>query len=207
MLHRFGSASDFVESGLSHTYQDSRTDDLRDNPLYKAQDPESRDIAVVLKIVGEMIRINGANVKFHPRTRNEDIDGVWDEDADPTYWPSKHLSGFFVPQPMEFELTEWGVDTKNQTEVVFAKEDVLNKLERTPAPGDIVELPYGSLSLHKPKYYRVNNAQETGNFRYIWLYVTCQVELITGDITIRPPSDNALPINDYPDPDMLDEAV
>ena len=33
------------------------------------------------------------------------------------------------------------------------------------------------------------NATPSGNFRYIWLYFTCQVEILTADITVRPEED------------------
>jgi hypothetical protein len=209
MLHRFTQGATGLDSmAISQRYQDNRSEEMLDNPLYQANDQEAHDLSFAYKIAREMIRVNGAHVLIHPRTRNEDIDGVFDEDADPTYWSPQFFKGFFVPQPLEFELTEWGLDTKNQVEIVFFRDDLIELLgDRLSQIGDIIEIPYNSASQQKPKYYRVDNAQETGNFRYQWLYMTCQCTLLSGDVNIRPAVSNDVPIDDYPDPDMLDNAV
>ena len=50
-----------------------------------------------------------------------------------------------------------------------------------------------------PKYYAIDNAQETGNFRYTWLYLKCQATLIVGDVNLRPAQDMAASIDEYTD--------
>lgn len=167
---------------------------------FQVDDPDSPDLGLVSNIVNEMFNRSAANVHLHPRTRNQDIDETLDEDPDPTYWPKKPTRAYFQPQPMEFELTKFGIDNKNQMEITFLRSELLGLMgERLLKVGDLVEVPYRSLSDERPKYYRVLNAAETGNYRYQWFYVTAQTELITGDITIRPPTDEKLPINDYPE--------
>jgi hypothetical protein len=177
-----------------------RSDIEQSNPLFKVYDMESNDVATVKQLAKEMIQVNGAPCKIHIRTDNADHDKIFDEDADPTYWSPIELRGFFVPNPMEYELTPWGVDSPNKTVIVFCLDEVSakfpNRLFRT---GDLIELPYDSKSQQKPKYFKIDNAQETGNFRYNWLYLTCQTTLIVGDVNLRPAQDMINDIDEYTD--------
>ena len=189
MIHRFSQTpSDIVNTStpLGH-----RSDIEALHPLYQVHDINSRDIQTARRIAREMIYIGGGLVKVHARTMNEDVDDIWDEDPDPTYWMPHNFKAFFVPQPLEFELTQWGADVaNNQIEISFVLADIDEIFnERLLRTGDLIEVPYNSVSSHKPKYYYVNNAQETGNFRYTWLYMNCQASLITGDVNIRPAND------------------
>lgn len=189
MLHRFSQTpSDIVTTNAPLGY---RSDIEAFHPLYQVHDINAKDIGTVRRIAKEMIYINGGLVKVHARTMNEDVDDIWDEDPDPTYLMPENFKAFFIPQPLEFELTQWGADVaNNQTEIAFVLGDVHEKYgERLLRTGDLIEVPYNSVSIHQPKYYYVNNAQESGNFRYIWLYMNCQASLITGDVNIRPATD------------------
>lgn len=202
MQYRFGQTSSDILT--ASTPLGMRSDVETFNPLYQVHDVNAADIQTVKRIVGEMIRIAGAAVQVHTRTDNDDVDGVWDEDPDPTYWNPKLFKAFFVPQPLEFELTQWGVDVpNNQTDIVFALDDVVTEWPtRLLRPGDLIEIPYNSLSVQKPKYFYVNNAQESGNFRYIWLYMKCTCALLTGDVNIRPATDQVQAIGfNSPDDD------
>lgn len=197
MIHSF---STIHEQPPTNAQVDFRSDIEQNNPLFQVHDVDSADISMVRQITQEMIRVNGAAVKVHPRTDNADHDKVFDEDADPTYWPPIDLKAFFVPQPLEYELTLWGVDTNNKTEIVFSLDDVISKFpNRLLRPGDLIEIPYNSQSQQKPKYYAVDNAQEYGNFRYIWLYVKCQATLLVGDVNLRPAQDAIASVDEYTD--------
>ena len=56
--------------------------------------------------------------------------------------------------------------------------------------GDVVQLPYNAATMAlNPKNYRILNATPSGNFRYNWLYLTCQLETLTADIAVRPEED------------------
>jgi len=189
MLHRFSQTpSDTIATNTPLGY---RSDIEVMHPLYQVHDINSRDIETARRIVKEMISVGGGLVQVHTRTMNEDVDDIWDEDPDPTYWMPQYFKATFVPQPLEFELTQWGVDVaNNQTEIAFALSDIYEKFgERLLRTGDLIEVPYNSVSAQKPKYYYVNNAQEKGNFRYTWLYLNCQSSLISGDVNIRPATD------------------
>ena len=176
-----------------------RSDVETSNPLYSVQNQTSQDIATVQRIAHEMIQ-RYALVNVHCRTDNADHDKVFDEDPDPTYWPPIPLKAFFVPKPLEYELTLWGVDAPNQTEIVFSMVDINDNFrERLLRSGDLIEIPYNSQSKQRPKYYKVDNAQEFGNFRYVWLYLKCQTTNIVGDPNIRPAYDQGAGPNNFTD--------
>lgn len=162
----------------------------RNSPL-ALHDPDSADVKLARLKAREMINISGAEVTVYTRTENADFDSVWDEDPDPTYWAPFGLKGFFKPQPLEAELKQWGAEVINKTEIVFEHAQVNQLLgERMLRPGDVVQLPYNAAMVALgPKNYRILNATPSGNFRYNWLYLTCQLETLTADITVRPEED------------------
>jgi hypothetical protein len=144
----------------------------------------------------EIVNICGANVIIYARTKNENYDVVWNEDPAPTYHAGKHLKGYFAPQPVAVTLTPFGADAPNAMTVVFCREEIIELFsDRMLIPGDIIEVPYGG-SLVKPDRFRITNASDTGNFRYIWLYVTCNVETITDERAL----DIEEPFNPLPAP-------
>jgi len=199
MIHRFGQSEGVVPIS-AHS---NRTDVEIENPLYQVQDIESLDVASARRVAREAVNVDGALVRIYARTDNDDVDVVWDEDPDPTYMAPVPLKGFFVPQPLEAELTQWGVEfSNNRAEVAFVLEEMFGAFgDRLLRPGDLLEVPYNSISRVKPKYYKIENAQETGNYRYTWLYLTCQAMLLQGDVNIRPATDQ-LQYVDYDDPSI-----
>jgi hypothetical protein len=198
MIHRFGQ-TDQIALPVPTASLRSEADGF--NPLYQVHDLESADIGTVQRIAKEMINISGAIIKIHTRTSNADIVDTHDEDPDPTYWPPRILKGVFAPQPLEFELTQWGVDAgDNKTEITFHLGEIWESFgDRLLRPGDLLEVPYNSISEQKPKYYRINNAQESGNYRYTWLYLKCQTTLLLGDVNLRPATDAAELVINYPE--------
>lgn len=196
MIHRFGLLTHDVvpiAAGL-----DNRDEAQMANPLYQVDDKEAPDISTAYKIAEEMINVNGANVILYARTENEDVDDVFDEDPDPTYWNPTPLKAFFTPQPLERELTKWGADAAdNKTEIVFLRSHIFKEFgDRLLRPGDLIEVPYNSMSRTKPKYYQVDTAPETGMYRYQWLYITCKTTLLMGDPNIRPHTEPEVPYVD-----------
>jgi len=189
-IHRFGIDTGQVSPGLFNTVWESYRSDVeqRHTPI-AIHDVESRDIRLARSLADEMINVSGAEIKLFVRTDNADYDAVWDEDPDPTYWTPVLLKAFFKPEPIQTELTKWGADTKNRTEVIFSHRRIYelfgNRMLRT---GDVVQLPYNAAAI-SPKNFRVLNATPSGNFRYIWLYLACQVETLTADVAVRPEDD------------------
>ncbi len=155
------------------------------SPL-QLHDPANPDHGFVRSIAEEIVNISGASLVVYIRTDNS-FDDVWEEDADPTYYPGERIKGYFAPQPKETELTPWGADTPNATKVTFSRSAVINQFgDRMIRIGDVIELPYNARGAVKPDRYRVLNAADAGQFRYEWFYWDCAVESITDDITIDP---------------------
>lgn len=197
MIHNFVS---FSSDGTIITPPSNAPFGLSDNAGFVVDDPESPDFSYVSNIINEMFNRSAADVYLHQRTRNADINETQDEDPDPTYWPKLLTKAYFQPQPLEYELEKFGVVNKNQMEITFLRSSLLSEVgNRLVQIGDLIEVPYRSASEEKPRFYRVLNSQETGNYRYQWFYVTAQTQLLTGDVTVRPPADSGgAPINDLP---------
>jgi len=162
----------------------------RNTPI-AIHDIESADIKMARRQAKEMIDVSGAEVIVYVRTDNSDYDNVWDEDPDPTYWNPINIKGYFKPQPLEAELKQWGAEVVNKTEITFDHYELRQLLgERMIRVGDVIQLPYkASDQAISPKNYRVLNSTPSGNYRYTWLYLTCQVETLTADVTVRPEQD------------------
>lgn len=201
-IYRF--AVDTDQSGgadLDQAHTDFRSDVEQRHTPVAIHDPESNDLKLARKMADEIINVSGAEVKVYLRTENQDYDKLWDADADPTYWNPVPMKAYFKPAPLELELKKWGADTENKTEIVFSHRQVFQKFgDRMLRVGDVVQVPYNSATeALNPRYFRVTNATPSGNFRYFWLYLTCQVTLLTGDVTVRPADASPMPVEPMPE--------
>lgn len=191
-IHRF--AVDTGQSGGDHfdsIIESNRSDVEQRHTLVAIHDPESADVKLARLQAKEQINVSGAEVIIYLRTDNNDHDSVWSEDPDPTYWNPIYIKGFFKPKPLEAELKQWGVEVINKTEIVFDHHEIFTLIgDRMLRPGDVVKLPYNAATASlNPQNFRILNATPSGNFRYMWLYLTCQLETLTADITVRPTED------------------
>jgi hypothetical protein len=189
MTYRFGQIIGVDAVNYDAVYESMRSDiDQRNTPL-ALHDPDSNDVKLARQQADEMINVSGATVTVYTRTNNSDYDTVWDEDPDPTYWNPVQLKGFYKPNPIEMELNRWGLDTTNKTDIIFSHRQLYELLgDRMLRIGDVVQIPYNAVTLGL-RNYRILNVTPSGQFRYIWLYYTCQLELLTADITVRPEGD------------------
>lgn len=184
MIHSFSQTPDDINKIVPSQGRDRRSDVERAHPLIQLHNQDSKDLGFVGSIADELINISGALVTVYIRTDSESYDKVYEEDPDPTYKDGKLLKAYFVPQPIASQLTPFGVDTPNQTTVVFSRERVFREFgDRMIRIGDLIAVPYNAMSV-KMDRYRVLNAFDSGNFRYNWLYWSCLVENITDDDTI-----------------------
>jgi hypothetical protein len=190
MIHQFAQDTGGLSADRFNSILKSFRSDVeqRHSPI-QIHNPESADLKLARLLANEQINISGAEIKVYIRTDNADYDEVWDEDPDPTYWNPEFMKAFFKPQPIEVELAKWGADTKNKTEVVFSHFQIFDQFgERMLRAGDVVQLPYNAAAI-SPKNFRIINVTPSGNFRYHWLYLTCTVETLAADITVRPEED------------------
>jgi hypothetical protein len=181
----FGNINNASAADFTSAYQSFRSETQQENTPLSLFNADSADIKLARQLAEEQINVTGAQVLVYPRTDNGDNDSVWDEDADPTYLRPQGFKAFFKPEPIQSELTKWGVDTKIQTDVNFTFQQLYSVFgERMLRPGDVIQLPYGSAPIN-PVNFRVLNATPSGNYRYVWIYFQCKVEQLTADVTVR----------------------
>ncbi len=178
---------DFGEyAGVSADHGDLRTDIQKVSSQASLYNTESQDIVTANRMAREIIQTTGILTDVYIRTDNAKFNSVWDEDADPTYFQPVKIKGYYTPQPMTGELTKWGFDVKLTLEITYARSELFEYFgERMLRIGDVISIPYNSFDLNVGKF-RITNAQEFGNFRYTWLYLKCNIENLTGDITVDP---------------------
>lgn len=201
-VHRFGiDTGQFGGDLFDNIKPDFRSDVEQRHTSVSIHDPDSNDLKLARKMANEIINVSGAEVQVHSRTKNQDYDRVFDSDPDPTYWPAVPMKAFFKPQPLELELKKWGADAENKMEIVFSHHQLYTLFgERMLTVGDVIKVPYNAATEGlDPQYYRVTNGAPSGNFRYNWLYFTCQVTLLTADITVRPMDASPMPVDNIPE--------
>jgi len=196
MIHQFAYVGDVNPANLGSVLNDYRSDVEQDSARIAIFNPESNDIRLARKLAKEIINISGTKVQVYVRTDNADYDRVFEEDPDPTYWNPIYLKAFIKPEPLETELTKWGLDTVNKTKIIFSYESVFEALgDRMLRAGDVVVISFNAVGRLVPGNYRIENVTPSGNFRYMWLYFDCDITTLTADITVRPNED----IQDVPE--------
>jgi len=199
-VYRYGVETTSQPDGnlFDASHPDFRSEAQQRHTPLALHDSDSNDLKLARKLAEEMINVSGAEVKVYVRTENADYDRLWDADPDPTYWNPVPMKAFFKPAPLEMELKKWGADNTNRTEIVFNHQQLYRCFgERMLRVGDVVQVPYNAATESlNPKYYRVTNATPSGNFRYNWLYLTCQAEVLTADMTVRPADASPMPFDE-----------
>jgi len=169
---------------------DHRSDIEKEHTPLAIYNHDKPDLALAERWAEEAINIGGAFVVLfqkEPLLDKDGLDDVWDEDADPLYMPGVNLKASFKVDSLNIEFTQWGVDSKLQTTITFARA-VLAKavgMNRLLTVGDVIEIPYNAPKLKGPARFRVLNAYDSGNHNYRWLYYTAVCELLTGDEALK----------------------
>jgi len=170
----------------SPSVPDFRSDDDKTNPLGALYDHNSPDIAQAEAYALESLRITGAWVTVIPRTEDNKFDKTWNEDSDPTYYSGFDFKAFFAPPAPEITLTKFGIDGANKFEIIFSRSELLGSLgERLLRNGDVIIIPHNSLVL-KANRFKVLHSQDSGNYKYRWLYINCTVENMNKDESLAP---------------------
>ena len=161
----------------------SSIDDLPDNrgEIAKQHTPlsiynqDKPGFALAERWAEEIINISGAWVTLYlkePLLDNENVDDVWDEDADPIYQQGRDMKAWFKVDSLNLEMTRWGIDSPLQITITFPRAVLIKEvgLERLITVGDVIEAPYNAPKLRGPARFRVLNAYDDGNWQYRWLY-------------------------------------
>jgi hypothetical protein len=181
---------------IDNNVQDNRTDAEKDNSALNIYNPQNPDIAYAERMVEEAVNLAGAPVTVFKRMHHGSKDEVWEEDPDPTYARGVKLKGFFAPNPAEIQMTKWGIDTPNQLIINFSRAVVFKLFSfKMISEGDVLIVPHNTLTVvqnvdlregigNRLDRYRVIKSTDTGNYKYRWLYWTCTLENITGDVSV-----------------------
>ena len=148
------------------------------------------DLALAERWAEEVINISGAWTTLflkEPNLDRDDLEDVWDEDADPLYQQGRDMKAWFKVDSLNIELTRWGVDTPLQITITYPRAILAKEvgMERLLTVGDVIEAPYNAPKMRGQARFRVLNAYDAGMFHYRWLYYTAVCELITGDDALQ----------------------
>lgn len=189
-IYHFGPDENSVTSDI---LPDFRSDVEQYNSKLAIYNNNAPEIATAIKLAQEIINTSGAEVTVYLRTDNDDHDRIWNEDPDPTYWNPYKLKAHYRLEQLETELKKWGIDTSNKLKITFSYDQASRMFNRPLRTGDVISVVYdcndGTSKLLKPRNYRVVNATPSGNFRFVWLYYTCDTEILNSDMAVRPVND------------------
>lgn len=191
-IHDFFQSFDETDEQFSSIddLPDHRTDIEKQHTPLAVYNHAKADYALAERWAEESINIGGAWVTIYlkqPYVDRDDLDDVWDEDADPIYQQGRDLKAHFKVDSLNIELTRWGVDSPLQLTFTFPRAVLAKEvgMERLLTVGDVIEAPYNAPKLRGPARFRVLNAYDSGMWQYRWLYYTAVCELLTGDDALK----------------------
>jgi hypothetical protein len=185
MIYEFGMKSGTPTPNFHlKVADDNRPEQDKLQSSISVYDEDAPEILTARSQVDEAINISGALVKVYPRT-DAFNDIVWEESPDPTYINHFKLKAFFKPSPLKIDLKKWGIDTQADLEIIFSHRQLYEVVgDRMLRNGDVINIPYNSASIN-PTHYKILNGSPTSNYRYTWLYFTCQATILKADKTVR----------------------
>jgi hypothetical protein len=188
-----------IEQDYIHTDLSESEDKLLNNKL-AIFNPDCPEIGNMEKQAYEYIQLSGAESLVYLRVNDLGVqDEVWEEESKVLYDMPVMVKGQFVPDPLRTSLKKWGVDTDAKFKINYSRAELITRFGvRLIRSGDVIEIPHGSLIqtqnteyidglIGRADKFRVVNAYDAGNYNYsTWLYWVCVIELLSGDISIRP---------------------
>jgi hypothetical protein len=164
---------------------------------------QTNEIALMEQQAFDYINQSGVETLIFSRVNDlGNVDPVWEEDSEPIYDQPVPIKGQFVPEEMSTALKKWGVESISKFKVNYSRAQLLDIFgKRLIRSGDVIRIPHNTLvqtqntefvdgEFGLADKFRVIDAFDAGNFNFRWLYWVCIVELLTADITVRPPDVN-----------------
>jgi hypothetical protein len=178
---------------------DNRTDEQKSSSKIAIYDHTNPEIANMEMEALNLVEDSGAPTLVYRRTDDTgQTDETYNETSNPLYLPPNLIKGMFKTQSMSLVKVKWGIDADVKFKIDYSRAYLLglygSRLIRT---GDVIAIPHNTLiqtqateflegKINRLDKFRVVNAQDTGNFNFRWLYWSCDVEPLSGDIAIRP---------------------
>jgi hypothetical protein len=121
----------------------------------------------------EQIRLGGSPLLVYKYFQNREIDDVYGEQRSKSI--SQHpirVYGHYEPRPIEEDLTQFGVELKNNQQFTFNKNYVERRLGRPLIAGDIIKPEFQNLK------YEVFEVQEDSFETYGVYHLVCGAKLL-----------------------------
>lgn len=97
------------------------------------------DVNLFNSLDQEIIEHGGSDLYYIKFMRSENYDTLYEEDRDKVYSNKTILRGHYNPMPFAQEMSQFGIDIKNDQSFVFNKDYIMKKLGRAPIAGDIIQ--------------------------------------------------------------------
>jgi hypothetical protein len=178
---------------------DHRTDAQKDNSKVAVYDHSNPEIANMEMEALNLVQDSGAPTLIYLRSDDTgQTDETYNETSNPIYLPPVLVKAMYKPESITLVKVKWGIDADAKFKIHYSRAYLLGLFgSRLIRNGDIISVPHNTLiqtqateflegKINRLDKFRVVHAQDTGNFNFRWLYWTCDVEPLSGDIAIRP---------------------
>ena len=198
--HRFDFDDDLQQAYSSlQNAQDNRTDAEKSSSKIAVYDHTNPEIANMEMEALNIIIDSGAPTLVYRRTDDTgQVNDTYNENPNPLYHPYDIIKGLFKPESISVSKVKWGVDSDVKIKMSYSRAYLLGLYgSRLIRIGDVIAVPHNTLiqtqsneylegKVNRIDKFRVVHAYDTGNFNYRWLYWTCDLEPLSGDVAIRP---------------------
>jgi len=200
MLHEFAgqTTNPDVAAILPRSLVDYRTDIQQKYSIISQQNENSPDIDMVGCVSKEVVRISGAEIQVFSRTDNNDIDHVYQEDQNPTFYAPIPIKAVYNVPTIAVSSETWGPDAKVSFDVFFSYQELLEVFgERMIRMGDVFKLPLNFVKPVKIRNFEVTSSSPHLVYMNHYVWWKCTVINITGDPAIRPEKRETISIGDH----------
>lgn len=154
---------------------------LEHNDLLNLYDLDNPDIELFNLVDDELIRLGGSQILLYKFYRNEILkDNVYGEASQKSISDTPVvLQGHYEPQPLEENLTEFGIEITSDQLFTFNKSYLEKVVGRPLIPGDILQPKFQNLK------YEIYEVQEDSFEVYGVYHLLCAARVLRDDVTIN----------------------
>ena len=170
---------------------DPRTDEQKENSPLSQYNHENPDIALAERQAQELTELAGVPIiiyKYKIMEHVKDsVQDLWNEEQTKIYDNGTWAKGLIKMDLFQQYLTKFGIDTPLKLNVNFSRTKLLELFgEELIRVGDVLRIPLNIPGKQFPHYFSVVEAHSASNFKFRWIYWTCQTVLMLNDDEIRP---------------------
>ena len=157
-------------------------------------DQDNADINLLNLVDEEMIRLGGSKMHFYKYYQTQDYDPVYMESrSKPISKQALTVYGHYDPVSMSEELTQFGIELKNDQLFTFNKSYIERKLGRAIIPGDVVKPAFQN------QRYEIFEVVEDSFEAYGVYHLVCSAKLFrdSSDIQDEPLTQTSEEVGDF----------